>query len=285
MNTFNLTLNQSVSYLSPISYKDLQHLILTTFVTLLSYQTNQTATLLVLTSELTLFTLRFCPDTQSIITTANISLHQIGARPADYLQTSVVDPHGRCVLVHALNGILHVIPLLPSSRPKPAHLEASLGRRKRSAHSLHSATSSESDLELSQIFQIRLNEVNVHALAFADLPLDHPPTLLILYSNHLGNRVLRSRSIDLVGANSEEDLCPNHTCADPATSLIVPIPCPDGPVLLIGEESVELVQLKTTNPKGKNRSGLNEPKSSSHPAPKELVVSARCNLPLGSYSW
>ncbi|KAG0146368.1 hypothetical protein CROQUDRAFT_92830 [Cronartium quercuum f. sp. fusiforme G11] len=226
---------------------------------------NQTATLLVLTSDLNLFTLRFCQKSHSIITTASLSLAQPSARSSDYLQTSIVDPHARCVLVHALNGILHLIPL----QPIPS-LSSTISQPK--------TKSIEPDTELFDILQLRLNEVNVHALAFASLPAYRPPTLLIVYSNHLANRVLRARPIDLTRANCDQELCPSHECSDPGAGLIIPIYDKLGTMLIVGEESVQLVKIGQPSGKGKGKQPVE------HTSSQQLVVGPKTDLPLGSYT-
>ncbi|KAI7946654.1 hypothetical protein MJO29_011181 [Puccinia striiformis f. sp. tritici] len=263
--------------------------------------TDSTATLLVLTTNLSLFTLRYSPTTNTIITTAKISLQQIGARPADYIQTSIVDPHRRCVLVHALNGILHVIPLTP---PSSKSIDPSIGKRKKvtnTTSTIGSKTSphpnhNEPDCEIHRAYQIRLNEVNVQALSFAHLPSNNPPTLLIVYSNHLGDRVLRSRKIDLQLSNCEQELFRSYNCRDPVTCLIIPITLNDNSdniintgAILIGEESAELIcfQINNNNSatiKGKTKATPTTISQRKLSAEQSVTVAHAIKIPLGAYT-
>jgi len=269
--------------------------------------TDSTATLLVLTTDLNLFTLRFCPKSATIITTASVSLHQIGARPADYIQTSIVDPHGRCVILHALNGFLHVIPLITGCLSKSKHLDPVLSKRKKTNISSGLSTQPQNlhpdhhnpDGELYRSFQLRLNEVNVHALHFAPLSPNLPPTLLIVYSNHLGDRVLRGRKIDLQAGNCEEELLRSYNCRDPVTGLIIPIsmtPRAEDPdpttagAILIGEESAELVRFappqatSATNGKGKTRAPSSTASQRRQPTEPSVMPGDAIKLPLGAYT-
>lgn len=270
-------------------------------------EVDPTSTLLVLTSDLNLFTLRFCPRSATIITTASISLHQIGARPADYVQTSIVDPHGRCVILHALNGILHVIPLVSDCFPQSKHLDPTLSKRRRANVSTGLLNPSKGShpnhndphAEIYRSFQLRLNEVNVHALNFAALPSTYPPILLIVYSNHLGDRVLRSRKVDLSAANCDHDFFQSYTCRDPVTSMIIPfsfnthdpetVTPQDVGAILVGEESTELIRFAaqpthTTSGKGKAKATGTTPGQRKQLPDQSTVVVSSTKLPLGAYT-
>ncbi|KAA1112693.1 hypothetical protein PGT21_006357 [Puccinia graminis f. sp. tritici] len=269
--------------------------------------TDSTSTLLVLTADLNLFTLRFCPKSATIITTASISLHQIGARPADYVQTSIVDPHGRCVVLHALNGILHVIPLVPGclsnlrnldpvlSKRKKANVSTGLASHSRNLHPSHN----DPDCEVYRSFQLRLNEVNVQALNFATLSPNYPPTLLVVYSNHLGDRVLRSRKIDLQAAHCEQEFFRGYHCCDPATALIIPFSLTgeagedsDGVnngAILIGEETAQLVrfglvQYSASDDRGNIREAEATAGQSNQLTEQGVIGGHVLRLPLGHYT-
>ncbi|CAH7666894.1 mono-functional DNA-alkylating methyl methanesulfonate N-term-domain-containing protein [Phakopsora pachyrhizi] len=282
--------------------------------------TNSTATIIVLTSELDVFTLRFCPESEKVITTAHISLKQIGTRPADHLQKIVVDHHRRCVAIHALNGILHIVPLEKGFQPKPESLSTP-GPSKHKNLSIskpdstnfpnhHEPPVSSIDCrdradegELYDAFQLRLNEVNVHALEFAALSENLPPILLIVYSDQHGDRVLKSRHINFQAENCEEEYGLSFRCDDPSTGLIIPIinhstqSCNSsrgGGTILVGEESAELAKfpdpvkkIGVNNRKGKTKLTSAENSVSS---PKRLLdhnrealIGPEVNLPLGSY--
>ncbi|POV97268.1 hypothetical protein PSHT_14675 [Puccinia striiformis] len=213
----------------------------------------------------------------------------------------IVDPHRRCVLVHALNGILHVIPLTP---PSSKSIDPSIGKRKKvtnTTSTIGSKTSphpnhNEPDCEIHRAYQIRLNEVNVQALSFAHLPSNNPPTLLIVYSNHLGDRVLRSRKIDLQLSNCEQELFRSYNCRDPVTGLIIPITLNDNSdniintgAILIGEESAELIcfQINNNNSatiKGKTKATPTTISQRKLSAEQSVTVAHAIKIPLGAYT-
>ncbi|ORY81221.1 CPSF A subunit region-domain-containing protein [Leucosporidium creatinivorum] len=220
-----------------------------------------TSSIIVLTTSLQLFSLSYSSTAPHILTTSTTSILEQFGRLSEY-QTILVDPSQRCLLVHAYNGLVRIIPLTPP--PTKARKGS-----KSSSRGSATAGGGSTVIDLSRGYNVRLPSLNVTSIAFLPPTLtdneaedDDPvsfPSIALIYSNHSGRKMLETHVVDL----DEKELGdgPVAGCAleDPGSEMVIPVAGEDGEedgVIVVGEESLSWVGLKKAeSSKGKGKAG------------------------------
>lgn len=185
-------------------------------------QGQSTSSLVVLTASLHLFALTYSPTAPHILTTSTTSILELHGRLSS-LQAILVDPTQRCLLVHAYNGLVRVIPLAP---PKPS-------KRNQLASPA---------LDLSRGYNVRLPSLNITSLAFLPPAVEAEGLsfLAMVYSDHLGRRILEVRELDLEEKELVEDGV-EVVLEDPGSEIVIPVVGEGAQgrgVVVVGEESL-----------------------------------------------
>lgn len=220
-------------------------------------QGQSTSSLIVLTTCLHLFALSYSPTAPHVITSSTTSILEPYGRLSSY-QTIQIDPLLRCLIIHTYNGLIHVIPLTPAKR-----------RGSKSA-----ATKGEIEaveLDLTRGYNVRLQSLNVTSIAF--LPsesTESPPSIAMLFSDHLGRRVLESHVIDLDEKELSLGPIAETVMDDPGSEIVVPVAGTDAGhagVVVVGEQTVVFVAARAED-KGKGTGTVED-------------VSVKAALPVG----
>ncbi|KAI5474794.1 DNA damage-binding protein 1 [Pseudohyphozyma bogoriensis] len=237
-----------------------------------------TSTLIVLTTSHHLFALDYS-HASGITTSSTTSIAEPHARTAE-LQKVVVDPRARCVVVHAFDGILHVVPIGLGGAKKGK------GKRRRSSAAAV-AVDETAELDLERGFNVRLDALNVDDLVPLDLPPLHrptrksrggdeeddpdlegeddddegdaedeleptPPVVVTISSDHNGAKKLSAFAVDLL----DKELSPLEgvlrgkegvKVRDPGVERLIPVGGGEegwGGVVTVGEEWVEWVEIR-----------------------------------------
>lgn len=222
-------------------------------------QSEERPCIVVLTTCLKLFLLSFRPHlSPNLQTIAQTSIAEPFGRISEY-QTIQVDPHNRCLVVHAYDGLLRIVPLVTNgSSPSKASRRGSTSKR----------NDESTVFTLDNSYNVRVSNLNVTSLALLSTPLDSAPAFALVNTDHHGNKVLTTYNIDLDEKDVEEGPVPTETLQDLGSELCLGIPDQAG-VIVIGEESVSFFDSENVaeDSKGKRKA-----------TPGRKIV--KCRLPL-----
>lgn len=197
-----------------------------------------------------LFAIEYNASTRTHVDTVlTTSIYEQFGRVAEY-QTIAVDPALRCLLVHAYNGLVRVVPLVEGSN------KSTNGRRgsKSAASAAPVTTSVHLKVDLARGYNVRLSVLNVTALVMLPRsvestsgdrePEESGPSLAIISTNHSGCPALSSHYLSLhekeIGDKSDGPLTA-CTLDDPGSEKMIPIQGASNEtsgVVVIGEESL-----------------------------------------------
>lgn len=126
-------------------------------------------------------------------------------------------------------------------------------------------------IDLERSFNISLQTLNVTDLDFLPPPTSSSlPAIAIVYSDHLGKKVLQSHTLDLAQMEFTEGPIADLTLADPGSESFISVPggeMKEAGVVVIGEESLRWVGLpRESDVKGKGKGGED---------------SVECSMPVG----
>ncbi|GAA5871751.1 hypothetical protein JCM8547_008132 [Rhodosporidiobolus lusitaniae] len=221
-----------------------------------------TASLLVLTTSLTLFCLSYDASTSSIVTVSSTSLAEPFARLSEY-QAILVSPCGSAAVVYAYDGLARVIPLRPT-------VTAGGGGKMRRVSTAGGASAfgENGTLDLSMTYNVRLQALNVLSLAF--IPSSTSPSaadaeeggegapfpiLAVLSTSPMGGKSLSTFTLNLANKELDESTAPIGETAleDAGAEVLVAV---EKGVVAVGEESVTwygVEKVKEGNGKGKGK--------------------------------
>ncbi|GAA5973926.1 hypothetical protein JCM21900_005000 [Sporobolomyces salmonicolor] len=186
---------------------------------------HSTSSIVVLTTCLRLFVLSYAPDASpKIQTVSSTSIAEPFGRISEY-QTIVVDPRLRCLVVHAYDGLLRIVPLTPPTGKPSA----------RSSSTSSSSTSPAFDLSAS--YNVRISSLNVSSIAALPSPSDDLPALAVVNTDHSGQKVLMTYFVDLDEKDLDAGPLLTETLKDPGSELVIAVPEQQG-VLVVGEETL-----------------------------------------------
>lgn len=194
-----------------------------------------------------------------VVTTSSVSIKEPHARPSD-LQTIRLDPQGRCLIVHAYNGLIRVVPLEPEERGRRGSKSS-----KRASISITPGMEVDEDksvvIDLSRSYNVGLQTLNVTDLDFLPLAsvVGADPTLVLVFSDYMGRKVLQSHVLDLPSRELLEGPLEDTILADQGSELVIPVKLEgegEEGVIVIGEESLRWVPLPSEDTaKGKGKLG------------------------------
>ncbi|GAA5996047.1 hypothetical protein JCM5350_001648 [Sporobolomyces pararoseus] len=222
------------------------------------------SSIVVLTTCLRLFVLAFQPHSvPKVQTVSSISIAEPFGRVSEY-QTISVDPHGRCLVVHAYDGLVRIVPL-GSNHSSPSS-SSSKSTRRGSSTSKKAIDASPFDLDNS--YNVRVSNLNVTSLALLTTKLDAAPAFSLVFTDHTGAKTLTTYNIDLEEKDIEEGPVPTEVLQDPGSEICLGLPDRAG-VLVVGEESVTFFDVEgvAEDTKGKRKAAQG----------RKLV---KCSLPL-----
>lgn len=226
-----------------------------------------------------LFALEYSSTSKTHVdTVSTISIYEQFGRVSEY-QTIAVDSGLRCLIVHAYNGLLRVIPLSQESR------KSSSGRRSSKSASSGSGSASASSqlkVDFARGYNVRLSILNVTCIVM--LPrssnaasetsdgTEAGPGLAIISTDHSGRPHLSSHCLDLsekeIG-DKEDGPLSVHNLQDPGSERLIPVEGQaneQSGVVVIGEESLCWVSARSypsadsPSKKGKGRAKAAEEK-------------------------
>jgi DNA damage-binding protein 1 len=160
----------------------------------------------VTTDKLKFAVLEYDAVHSTIVTRANGDVRDSVGRQADVGQLATIDPDCRLIGLHMYDGVFKVMPL-------------------------------DSRGNLSEAYNIRLEEQNVLDLKFLHGAAPSKPVLAILYQDSKGSRHVKTYEVNLKEKEFQEGpwTLPN---VESGASLLIPLPQPFGGVIVIGEHSI-----------------------------------------------
>ncbi|GAA5820215.1 hypothetical protein JCM10212_006784 [Sporobolomyces blumeae] len=224
----------------------------------------ETSSVVVLTTCLRLFLLSASPSGR-IETMSSISIAEPFGRVSEY-QAIEVDPSSRCIVVHAYDGLVRVVPLAGSSGVASAS-------RKTSRTPIRNEPAPAPDPAASDVlndsFNIRITNLNVTSIAALYTPTDRMPAIALVYTDHLGQKTLTTYDLDLVQKEVREGPIATEPLPDPGSEVCLGRPNDEG-VVVVGEESVTVYNVEQPaqeTSKGKRKAS-------------EVKKTVHCRLPL-----
>lgn len=226
-------------------------------------QGQSTSSILVLTTCARLFSLSYSPTAPHILTTSTVSLADQYAEPSSY-QVILVDPLHRCLLVHFYKGLARIVPLTPE--PVPTSGKSKRRDSRMSVTSVRGANdpSVKLELDLARGYNVRFPTLNTTSITFlpspssSSSPDEDSPVIAFVFMDHLGRRILESRSIDLEERELQDGPIDETVLEDPAAEMVIPVEegeGREGGALVVGEELVVWVQKSANAAKGKGVEG------------------------------
>ncbi|TPX30298.1 hypothetical protein SmJEL517_g06115 [Synchytrium microbalum] len=185
---------------------------------------------------------RFCvlswdPDTSEIITEAMGDLVERTGRQADQGCAAAVDPKCRVIAVHAYQGILKIIPMLHAGNTKG--WVSSRGTDSAASSAKGKAAVRERKMgELADVFNIRLDELQVHAMTFLQGDETQRPLLAVLCQDTKENRHVKTFEVSVPLKELVEG--PWYQAnVDSGARMLIPVPVASGGgLLVIGEKTI-----------------------------------------------
>ncbi|GAA6009649.1 hypothetical protein JCM11491_001047 [Sporobolomyces phaffii] len=204
------------------------------------------SSIVVLTTCLRLFLVSYQPHSiPKIHTVSSISIVEPFGRLSEY-QTIQVDPHGRCLVIHAYDGLVRVVSLLANSSTKPVRRGSTTFKRPNEPTT--------SPFDLGESFNVRISNLNVTSLALLTTDPDSAPAFSVVNTDHTGAKLLTTYNIVLEEKDIEEGPVQTETLQDPGSELCLGLADAQG-VLVVGEESVTFfdVERPMQDSKGKRK--------------------------------
>lgn len=196
-------------------------------------------------------------------TLASTSIVEPFGRLSEY-QTIQVDPHARCLVIHAYDGLVRIVPLQSTSLAKPSRRGSTTATQPESAAK---------PFDLDSSFNVRISDLNVTSLAVLATTPDSAPAFSLVHTDHTGAKVLTSYNIDLEEKDIEEGPIPTGTLHDPGSEICVAVPDLPG-VFVIGEQSVTYFEPEPVAQDSKGKRKATQGKKS-----------VKCRLPLARITW
>lgn len=235
-------------------------------------QGQATSSLVVLSTSLQLFAINYSPTAPHIITTSTTSILEQFGRLSEY-QVILVDPARRCLLVHAYNGLVRIVPLTPAPPAKA---------RKGSKTAARTSEAGSPTLDLSRGYNVRLPSLNVTSIAFLPPTVNAgeedddepaPPAIALIYKHHSERMMLETHVVDLDEKELGDGPLSEQALEDPGSEIVIPVQGEEGEedgVIVVGEESLSWVGLSSQaeSNKGKRKAGEGG--------------KIKCRLPVGS---